>query len=55
MGDHNPSDESPEVLVPIEEALPGMRIVELPEGQSWLGALMFVKTHGIGGGAMSLL
>ena len=48
-GDRSLSDEPPEVLVPIEEALPGMRIVDLPEGQSWLGALMFVKTHGADG------
>lgn len=38
-----------EVLVPIGEALPGMRIVSLPDGMSWVGALMFIKTRDNGG------
>lgn len=38
-------DESEEVLVPIGEALPGMRIVGLPDGRSWVGALILVKTQ----------
>ena len=54
MGDYSLSDEPTEVLVSIEEALPGMRIVDLPEGQSWLGALMFIKTHGAEGGGWSM-
>ena len=40
------AEEPAEVLVPIEEALPGMRIVGLPEGQSWVGAFILVKTQG---------
>lgn len=38
-------NEPEEVLVPIGEALPGMRIVSLPVGDSWVGALILVKTE----------
>ena len=39
------SDRSEEVVLPIEEVLPGMRIVGLPVGESWVGALIFIKTQ----------
>jgi hypothetical protein len=39
-------EESEEVPVPIEEALPGMQIVSLPAGCSWVGALILVKLGG---------
>ena len=39
------TDESGEMDIPIGEALPDMRIVSLPEGESWLGALVLVKTR----------
>jgi hypothetical protein len=42
-------DESEEVLVPIEEALPGMQIVSLHTGESWAGALILVKLGGEAG------
>lgn len=45
MSDRNEPEEPQEVLVPIDEALPGMRIVSLPDGMSWEAALMFVKTR----------
>lgn len=45
MIDRCRADESEEVLVPIGEALPGVRIVGLPDGQSWVGALILVKTQ----------
>jgi hypothetical protein len=38
-------DELKEVLVPIEKALPGARIVDLPDGESWVGAFILVKTQ----------
>ncbi len=45
MNDLSRPEEPQEVLVPIGEALPGMQIVSLPDGESWVGALMFVKTR----------
>jgi hypothetical protein len=42
-------DEPEEVLVPIEEALAGMQIVDLPAGYSWVGALLLVKLGGEAG------
>lgn len=45
MGDHSLPDEPTEVLVPIEEALPGMRLVNLPVGETWVGALILIKTR----------
>jgi hypothetical protein len=45
MVDHGGVHGSGEVLVPIGEALPGMRIVGLPAGERWVGALIFVKTQ----------
>lgn len=45
MNDLSRPEEPQEVLVPIAEALPGMRIVSLPDGESWAGAFMFVKTR----------
>lgn len=53
MDDREIPDKSVDGLVSIAEALPGMRIVSLPDGQSWVGALMFVKTQdnpGLSGG-----
>jgi hypothetical protein len=42
-------DGSEEVLVPIEEALRGMQIVNLPAGESWVGALILAKLGGEAG------
>jgi hypothetical protein len=49
MSDLSRPAEPQEMLVPIGEALPGMRIVGLLDGMSWVGALMFVKTRDTGG------
>lgn len=38
-------EEPSEVLVPIGEALPGMRLVNLPVGETWVGALILIKTR----------
>ena len=45
MIDRSVAGDSEEVRVPIGEALHGMKIVSLPVGESWLGALIFVKTQ----------
>lgn len=37
--------KSEEVHVPLAEALPGMQIVGLPDGDTWVGALMLIKTQ----------
>lgn len=49
MNNLSRQEEPQEVLLPIGEALPGMRIVSLPDGESWVGTLMFVKTRDSGG------
>lgn len=38
-------DEPEEVLLPIEDVLPGARILDLPEGTSWVGLLILVRTR----------
>lgn len=47
-------EEPEEVLVAIEEALPGMQIVNLPAGESWVGALILVKLEGKAGFSWSV-
>lgn len=50
-------EEPSEVLVPIEEALPGIQIVSRSTGQSWVGAFILVKTRdqdGCGAGGWSV-
>lgn len=55
MDDGIETNESEEELVPIEDALSGLRIVNLPVGESWVGALILVKTQGaLGVGGWSL-
>lgn len=49
MDEQRTPDEPEEVLLPIEEVLPGARVVDLPQGESWVGALILIKTRDEGG------
>ena len=52
MEDDSKSEEAQEALIPIAEALDGLKVVALPDDMKWVGAFMLIKTeddHGGGG------
>lgn len=48
-GDRDP-DCAQEALIPIAEALEGMKVVGLPDDMRWVGAFMLIKTKDDQGG-----